>query len=422
MLPLNIVDPNNPSQLAYADTLRSWLVKIKDSGARGVMADFWWGVVEKAGPQQYNWTAYLQLADMCVALGLKMNVVASFHKCGGNVGDDCNIPLPPWVLETTGVYYTDHNGAQTTEYISLGVDNQNLFRGRSPVTMYREYLLSFGQTFAKYLNDQVIEEIEVGVGPTGELRYPAYQLDKWAFPGIGAFQCYDKYMLAMLQQAANNVSRPEWGLPPSNAGSYNSRPEDTAFFSNGQANNWDSDYGRFFLGWYSSVLIEHGTQILDESAKALAAYPVHFSIKVSGIHWLYNTDSHAAELTCGYYNTVNRDGYADIAAFLPWHDASFDFTCLEMKSSEQPSNARSNPEALVSQTRKAAEVKGVRFRGENALQRYDRTAYSQIIAQSRYSTGEPVDGFTYLRLTSDLVNNDSYYNDFKWFVSQMALI
>lgn len=32
------------------------------------------------------------------------------------------------------------------------------------------------------------------MGPAGELRYPSYpeQNGTWRFPGIGAFQCYDK--------------------------------------------------------------------------------------------------------------------------------------------------------------------------------------------------------------------------------------
>lgn len=39
-----------------------------------------------------------------------------------------------------------------------------------------------------------IQEIQVGMGPAGELRYPSYpeQNGTWKFPGIGAFQCYDK--------------------------------------------------------------------------------------------------------------------------------------------------------------------------------------------------------------------------------------
>ena len=39
----------------------------------------------------------------------------------------------------------------------------------------------------------IIQEIQVGMGPA-ELRYPSYPESNgtWKFPGIGAFQCYDK--------------------------------------------------------------------------------------------------------------------------------------------------------------------------------------------------------------------------------------
>ena len=58
----------------------------------------------------------------------------------------------------------------------------------------------------------VITEITIGMGPAGELRYPSYPEGdgRWRFPGVGEFQCYDKYMLASLRAAANAVGQPEW--------------------------------------------------------------------------------------------------------------------------------------------------------------------------------------------------------------------
>ena len=55
-------------------------------------------------------------------------------------------------------------------------------------------------------------EVTVGLGPAGELRYPAYPEGdgRWRFPGVGEFQCYDKYMLEDLRRAADAVGRPEW--------------------------------------------------------------------------------------------------------------------------------------------------------------------------------------------------------------------
>jgi len=91
MLPLDIVDPARPSELAYPSQLQNWLGRLKEGGVEGIMADFWWGIVEREGPKRYNWDAYLQLVEMCASLGLKVCVVASFHRCGGNVGDSCDI-------------------------------------------------------------------------------------------------------------------------------------------------------------------------------------------------------------------------------------------------------------------------------------------------------------------------------------------
>jgi beta-amylase len=54
--------------------------------------------VERA-PRQYSWTGYRQLFEMVRGAGLKLQVVLSFHACGGNVGDLAQVPLPSWVLQ-----------------------------------------------------------------------------------------------------------------------------------------------------------------------------------------------------------------------------------------------------------------------------------------------------------------------------------
>ena len=48
---------------------------------------------------------------------------------------------------------------------------------------------SFRQEMSEFFDDETITEIEVGLGPCGELRYPSYpQTQGWTFPGIGEFQ------------------------------------------------------------------------------------------------------------------------------------------------------------------------------------------------------------------------------------------
>ncbi len=44
----------------------------------------------------------------------------------------------------------------------------------------------FKENMDKYLSGK-ITMIEVGLGPCGELRYPAYRIP-WSFPGVGEFQ------------------------------------------------------------------------------------------------------------------------------------------------------------------------------------------------------------------------------------------
>lgn len=40
-----------------------------------------------------------------------------------------------------------------------------------------------------FLASDMIKDIEVGLGPAGELRYPSYpEAQGWVFPGIGEFQ------------------------------------------------------------------------------------------------------------------------------------------------------------------------------------------------------------------------------------------
>ncbi|MBD4786055.1 family 14 glycosylhydrolase, partial [Xanthomonas citri pv. citri] len=80
-------------------------------------------------------------------------------------------------------------------------------------------------------------------------------------------------------------------------------------------------------------------------------------------------ETHAAELTAGYYNLNYRDGYRPIARMLSRHYAAFNFTCLEMRDSQQPSIAKSGPQQLVQQVFSAVKREEGVMAGENALER-----------------------------------------------------
>ncbi len=189
-----------------------------DVGATGIMFDLWWGLVERR-PNEYTFGGYIDLMQQCRRLGLKVQAVMSFHACGGNVGDSVNVPLPQWVLDLEAsvpeLFYRDKRDDASTEYVSLSCDSLPVFpRGpaaaasttnagdapnkRTGVEVYRELMSAFREAAKDLIAHGTLEEIQVGCGPCGELRYPSYPMTPrkhfpwgWQWPGMGEVQCYD---------------------------------------------------------------------------------------------------------------------------------------------------------------------------------------------------------------------------------------
>ncbi|XP_010934794.1 beta-amylase 2, chloroplastic isoform X4 [Elaeis guineensis] len=423
MLPLGVI--NMEGEVVDPEGLMKQLKILKSVNVDGVMIDCWWGIVEAHAPQEYNWNGYKQLFQMVRELKLKLQVVMSFHECGGNVGDDVYIPLPHWVTEigrsNPDIYFTDREGRRNQDCLSWGIDKERVLRGRTAVEVYFDYMRSFRVEFNEFFEDGIIAEIEVGLGPCGELRYPSYPAKYgWRYPGIGEFQCYDQYLIKSLRKAAEARGHSSWARGPDNAGSYNSRPHETGFFRDG--GDYDSYYGRFFLGWCSRVLVDHADRVL--SLANFAFEGISIAAKISGIHWWYKTASHAAELAAGFYNPCNRDGYAPIAAMLKKHDAALNFTCVELRTLDQHEDfpeALADPEGLVWQVLNAAWDVCIPVASENALPCYDRDGYNKILENAKPLNdpdGRHLSAFTYLRLSSVLLERDNFL-EFERFVKRM---
>ncbi|KAL9237734.1 hypothetical protein vseg_012248 [Gypsophila vaccaria] len=426
MMPLDSVKMDNVVNRKKA--MKASMQALKSAGVEGIMMDVWWGLVERDQPGVYNWGGYVDLIDMANLVGLKVQAVMSFHQCGGNVGDSVTIPLPKWVMEEmhndNDLAYTDQWGRRNFEYVSLSADTLPVLKGRTPVQCYSDFMRAFRDQFKDLLGNTIVE-IQVGMGPAGELRYPSYpeQDGTWRFPGIGAFQCFDKYMISSLKAAAEAAGKPEWGHSgPTDAGNYNNWPEDTQFFRK-ENGGWSSPYGEFFLTWYSQMLLDHGERILSSATSIFKDTGVKISVKIAGIHWHYGTRSHAPELTAGYYNTRFHDGYLPIAQMLARHGAIFNFTCIEMRDHEQPQDALCAPEKLVRQVALATQEAQVPLAGENALPRYDECAHEQILNASALNVDEKsgdreMCAFTYLRMNPDLFHPDNW-RKFVGFVKKM---
>jgi hypothetical protein len=289
MLPLDTVDSTGTFRYGASPWFGRALQSLAASGVRGVAVDVWWGAVERA-PRAYDWSGYRALVDALRPTGLRLQAVLAFHACGGNVGDDAAIPLPSWVTAAAArdpdLFYcaaprpgTDcAGGGRNPEVLSLFADTApGALEGRSPLEAYTDFMAAFADEFAAELWGEegdggdsssssspppLIEEVVVGAGPCGELRYPSYpEPFGWRFPGLGEFCCADRRALAALAAAASAAGHPEWGTGgPADAGDYNSDPEATPFFR-GWGGGWATAYGRFFTAWWARCLVEHGERL-----------------------------------------------------------------------------------------------------------------------------------------------------------------
>jgi beta-amylase len=259
--------------------------------------------------------------------------------------------------------------------------------------MYRDYMAAFASATKAFLGSTIVE-IQVGMGPCGELRYPSYMLSTgWNYPGVGLICAHDKGM---------GMTVPK-GEPKDQNGS----PEDAQIFSK------PSNDDKAFFKQYATQLRAHGKAILKE---ATAAFPekanVAFSVKVSGIHWHTTHRSRAAEACAGYVPDQDGNGaYSRIAEMLAQvqqetgRPVFFNFTCLEMRNSycDGSDGTSSAPEDLIAEVRRACIAYGVPLCGENALQfglPEDPGALEQIRKQARgWSTGfDKMHSITLLRL------------------------
>ncbi|GIQ88623.1 glycoside hydrolase, family 14, partial [Kipferlia bialata] len=213
MMPLDIVTNEGKVKDPYGLQQDFHILKndsfMATGNTDGIMLDVWWGIAEPLAPKQYNFSAYQEIAGYARDAGLSMQAVMSFHRCGGNVGDDCDIPLPGWVLDVVAhdwdLLYTDQWNNHDEEYLSWAADDMPVFQGRTALEMYQDFMYAFADAMSEFIADGTLTEVQVGAGPCGELRYPSYQTDKWTFPGIGAFQAFGQYLLADWQAYATNL-------------------------------------------------------------------------------------------------------------------------------------------------------------------------------------------------------------------------
>lgn len=367
---------------------RRQLTVAKQIGVDGVSVDVWWGFVEKSADQQFNWQYYDEIFSDITAAGLNIIPIMAFHQCGGNVGDDCDIPLPRWIwqhfvaqgLTADDLQYKSEFGNNSVETISLWAD-------KWVIQQYVEFMQAFARRYAALAGQ--ISEINISMGPAGELRYPSYNSHdngRTAYPSRGGFQAYSRLAIADFRQtmqqkyhqlAALNLAwhteltRFEQIMPPTDG---------DAFIRSGAHIN--TAYGRDFSHWYHQALLAHGERML---AAALPAFEgnmasIELGFKIPGIHWKMAANDHSrrsAELAAGLiasdvpYLSSNGFGYSNIVALAARNTTAdravvLHFTALEMDD-KPAAESQSMAKSLVAWLGAEAARQRVMIKGENAL-------------------------------------------------------
>ena len=138
----NVMAPLEINDAAAWSDFQNRLYTAKSLGVDAVSVDVWWGKVEAAGDQIFDWSYYDTVVSKIEAAGLHWVPIMSFHQCGGNVGDDCNIPIPSWIwnhysgVSANDLKYKSEQGNYANETVSLWADDLVL-------SEYAEFLQAF---------------------------------------------------------------------------------------------------------------------------------------------------------------------------------------------------------------------------------------------------------------------------------------
>ncbi|XP_051127799.1 inactive beta-amylase 9-like [Andrographis paniculata] len=390
-LPLDTVSQCNT--INHARAIAAGLKALKLLGVHGVELPIWWGVAENEAVGKFDWTAYLGVAEIVRKLDMNLHVSLGFHACREH-----KIELPQWVSRigesNPSIYFADQSGQPYKDCLSLSVDDLPVLDGKTPLEVYGNFFKNFKSAFAPFFGS-TITGVSVGLGPDGELRYPSTKNRTQS--GAGEFQCYDKHMLGKLKRYAELNGNPLWGLAgPHDALSYDQSPISGGFFAE-NGGSWATPYGDFFLTWYSSQLAIHGDRILSLAASIFYDVPTALSGRVPFMHSWYNTRSHPSELTAGYYNTVDRNGYDAIAEIFARNSCTMIIPGVELSNNDVPGDNRANPEALIEQITTSCKKHGVEVSVENSPMPGASTGFEQT-RKNLIDKNEAVNTFTYQRM------------------------
>ncbi|MBF7073327.1 family 14 glycosylhydrolase [Glaciecola sp. MH2013] len=364
------------------------LREARQIGVKGVSVDIWWGMVEAKGDNIFDWTYYRKVANIIQEQGLDWIPIMSFHQCGGNVGDSCDIPIPKWVwthfhlVDKKSLMFKSEEGNYSQETLSFLVDaatQDQIYQ------QYAEFMIAFQTEFAEYKT--LIQEINISMGPAGELRYPSYNgHDKnSAYPSRGAIQGLSPQAVELwrAKHVRNCTITCAGNLLIENA--LDNHALNIAFAKNKHLDSAEQPLNNY-LNWYHQSLIKHGTKMLTIADKAFSGdfKDISLGYKIPGIHWQIPEsaqtipNARSAEIAAGLipassqYDHSNAMGYSNILSIASDFSKTYGrevivhFTALEMNDNAH-APAHSMAKSLVRWVAKGAQDLNLIIKGENAL-------------------------------------------------------
>lgn len=397
---------------------------LSDAGVSAISTDLWWGLIEGRHPGCFDWSYYDRFVEVLEANNMHWVPILSFHQAGGNVNDDFNQTIPLWlwgklleqhkdIESVRDLQYVSETGDASMEYVSLWADPYVL-----------PYYLAFVQEFRDHFRKKshLIDEINISMGPAGELRYPSYNAHDWGdYPNRGTLQCYSP----LAQRDWNLYLRDKYKTISAFNSTFTtqyrsfddiSMPNADSLFENKRYIY--SAWGRELLIWYNQRLVQHGRDILEGvldlfSDSDYITAPI--GIKIPGIHWEISDPKmpRAAEISAGLIKVhpnlskQNSGEYIKLLkGIVPAEHMSrvvVHFTCLEMINKDHEGYSRA--EDLVNWMADAASKVGVELMGENALagELYGKQGWQQM---ERALTRNPgYGGITLLRMQNFFDDN-----------------
>ncbi|KFK38077.1 hypothetical protein AALP_AA3G066800 [Arabis alpina] len=411
-LPLDTVSDCN--KVNHEKAIVAGLRALKLLGVEGVELPIFWGVAEKESQGKYQWSGYLAIAEIVKKMGLKLHVSLCFHG-----SKQSGISLPDWVTsigETErGIYFTDRCGSQYKECLSLGVDDVPVLDGKSPMEVYRGFFESFKLAFSGFLGS-TITGITTGLGPDGELRYPSHQNKNLLGGGVGEFQCYDKHMLAGLKDYAEANGNPLWGLGgPHDAPLYDQEPNSSRFLSDG--GSWESEYGDFFLSWYSSLLVSHADRVLSLAGSTFSGTGLPICGKLPLLHEWNKLRSRPSELMAGFYCNGDHDRYKAIAETFAKNSCRMILPGMDLSDEHQSPESLSSPESLLAHIKTSCKQHGVIVSGQNSSNPIF-SGFERIIENLK-NENSAIDLFTYQRMGARFFAPE-HFHAFTMFVRNLS--